>query len=168
MRIRSSRNSILVAATILVLMAFVPNEIRKFIQSGPYLFTHQFLVDLFARFSGPGRLRFIVQPLAAIAIGVRDGKGDVRKGRMPFLWAIVCRHASKRILLREALTSLGSLVAVAILLDVISQFLIFRQVHPGAALVLGPILIAVPYSLSRALTNRIFRTRSAQPVVHSS
>jgi hypothetical protein len=47
------------------------------------------------------------------------------------------------------------LVAVAILLDAIAQFLIFRMVHPGAALLLGPVLIATPYATSRALANRI-------------
>jgi len=30
-------------------------------------------------------------------------------------------------------------------------------VHPGAALVVGPILICLPYALSRALTNRLAR-----------
>jgi hypothetical protein len=53
-------------------------------------------------------------------------------------------------------------VAVAIILDVISQFLVFEDVHPGAALVLGPVLIAVPYSISRALANRISRRRNQQ------
>ena len=49
------------------------------------------------------------------------------------------------------------LLAVAILLDIISQALIFHEVRPGAALVVGPILISVPYSLARELANRISR-----------
>jgi hypothetical protein len=32
------------------------------------------------------------------------------------------------------------LVALAVLLDLIAQFLIFHEVHPGAALLLGPLL----------------------------
>jgi len=57
--------------------------------------------------------------------------------------------------LRGALASVRNLVAVAILLDVASQFLIFRRVNPFAALLLGPVLIGLPYASSRALTNRI-------------
>jgi hypothetical protein len=66
---------------------------------------------------------------------------------------------------KGALSSVSNLIAVAILLDVISQYLIFREIHPGAALILGPVLIALPYSLSRALANRIAgrRIREAKP-----
>jgi hypothetical protein len=47
-------------------------------------------------------------------------------------------------------TSIADLVATAIILGVTSQFLIFREFHPLAASLVGPVLIAVPYSLSRA------------------
>jgi hypothetical protein len=46
------------------------------------------------------------------------------------------------------------LVSIAIVLDVIFQFIIFDNVHPGAALLLGPVLIAVPYAVSRSLTTQ--------------
>jgi hypothetical protein len=35
------------------------------------------------------------------------------------------------------------------------QLVLYREVHPGAALLIGPILICTPYALSRALTNRL-------------
>jgi hypothetical protein len=57
----------------------------------------------------------------------------------------------------ERFASVRNLVAIAILLDIISQYLIFREIHPGAALLLGPVLIAAPYSLARALANRVAR-----------
>lgn len=56
-------------------------------------------------------------------------------------------------------------MAIAILLDVITQFLIFRDIHPGAALLLVPVLISLPYAVSRALTNRIARRKSQQTPV---
>ena len=62
-------------------------------------------------------------------------------------------------LLKEAFAQLSTLIAMAILLDCISQFLILRAVYPGAALVVGPVLIAIPYSLSRALSNRWMRIK---------
>ena len=67
------------------------------------------------------------------------------------------REGRRLHVLRSAFASIGDLVAIAIILDVISQFLIFREFHPLAALLVGPAAIAVPYSLSRALTNRIAR-----------
>jgi hypothetical protein len=66
----------------------------------------------------------------------------------------VFHPAHRRGLLRGAVASVRDLIAVAILLDVAVQFVMFRIVHPGAALLLGPVLIAAPYATSRALTNR--------------
>ena len=47
------------------------------------------------------------------------------------------------------------LIAMSILLDAKSQFLILHEVFPGPAVIVGPVLIALPYSLARAVTNRI-------------
>jgi hypothetical protein len=46
---------------------------------------------------------------------------------------------------------------MGIILDVVFQLVLYRQVHPGAALVVGPILICTPYALCRALTTRMAR-----------
>jgi hypothetical protein len=157
-----SRNSILNVVVIAILLAAVPAAIWRLIQTGdPYLFTQRFFADMLARLSGPGRMRFILQPTVAILLGARDGAKDARAGLPPFLWALAFHGTHRRELWRSSLASVRNLVAVAILLDVVSQFFIFREVHPGAALLLGPVLIALPYALSRALTNRIVRRRRA-------
>jgi hypothetical protein len=156
MKISFSRSSVLAAIAIVILVSALPGAIRRIIQSGdPYLFTRQFFLDLRARLSGPGRMRFIVQPAVAVLLGLRDGKRDSRTGRPPFLFGLVFHRVHTRALWGSAVASVRDLVAFAIILDVISQLLIFREVHPGAALLLGPILIAVPYSIARALANRI-------------
>jgi hypothetical protein len=46
---------------------------------------------------------------------------------------------------------------MGIILDAAAQFLIYRQVHPGAAILMGPMMIGVPYAVARALTNRTAR-----------
>lgn len=46
---------------------------------------------------------------------------------------------------------------MGILLDVLCQWLILGVSHPGATLVVGPVLIAVSYSMVRALANRVTR-----------
>jgi hypothetical protein len=58
------------------------------------------------------------------------------------------------------LASVRDLVAVAILLDVISQLLILRTVHPAAAVLLGPVLIGMPYAVAHAIANRIAQWRA--------
>ena len=153
-----NRHSVLQAVVIVVLLAALPSAILRIVQTGdPYLFTERFFRDVLARLSGPGRLRFVVQPAVAILLGVRSGIKDARGGAPPFLWALAFHGKRRRELLRSALLSVQDLLAIAILLDVISQFLIFREIRPGAALVVGPVLITLPYVLSRALTNRFVR-----------
>jgi len=158
MKISVSRSSILSALAIAILLAALPGAIATILRTGnPYLLSCQFFEDMVARLSGAGRFRFILQPTIAISIGIRDGIKDSRIGSPPFLLALLLHSESRNHLLRSALTSVRDLIAVAIILDVVSQFLIFENVHPGAALVLGPVLIAVPYSIARALSNRIGR-----------
>ena len=174
MKISFSRGSVLTAIAIAILVSALPGAIRRVIQSGdPYLFTRRFFADLRARLSGPGRLRFILQPTAAMLLGLRDGKRDSRTRCPPFLSGLFFRRTHRTELLRSAIASVRDLVAIAIILDLISQVLLFREVRPGAALLLGPVLIGVPYSVSRALANRVVSGRSKQleanrfPELHS-
>ena len=51
------------------------------------------------------------------------------------------------------MTAIGHVLAVGILLDAVAQLLIYKQIHPGAALVIGPILVCVPYAMARGLTS---------------
>jgi hypothetical protein len=151
-----TRSSVLTAIVIALLIIATPFAVWEFILTGElYILSHRFGQDFIARLHGPGRLRFILQPTIATILGARDGIRDARAGRLPFLSALILSKANRGDLLRGALASVRDLVAVAILLDIISQFLIFRMVHPGAAVILGPVLIAAPYAVSRALSNRI-------------
>ena len=165
-----SRRSVLDAVVIALLLAALPRAIYKIIHTGdPYLFTNQFFRDVLARLSGPGKLRFIIQPIVAMILGLRSGFHDAREGRAPFLWALVFHEAQRRQLLRSTFDSIRTLMAFAILLDMVSQFLIFHDVRPGAALIVGPVLITLPYVLTRALANRLARRSGCHaPTSHPS
>ena len=168
MKISVSRSSILQAIVVAILLVFVPGEIRRIIETGNfYLFTEEFFRDMLQRLSGPGRFRFILQPTVAIVLGARDGVKDARAGGPPFLWALLFRQHQRWGSIKVAFQSTRELVSVAILLDIISQFLIFHTVHPGAALLLGPVLIGTPYAASRGLANRIWwkRVQRVEPLV---
>lgn len=160
LKISISRSTALTAIVILVLAAATPFAVAEFFRTGQlYVFSRRFVDDMVARLHGPGRLRFIFQPTVAILLGARDGVKDARAGNLPFLWSLVFHPSDRPGLLRSALASVRNLVAVAILLDVVSQLLILHMVNPFAALILGPVLIGLPYASSRALANRMARQR---------
>jgi hypothetical protein len=147
---------VLTTVAIIILLAALPSAIRRVTETGNlYLFTGQFFADIYARLSGAGRIRFILQPAMALFMGIRDGIRDSRIQNPPFLSALLLADSKRKELLHSALRSVRDLVALAVVLDVISQFLIFKRIHPGAALLVGPVLIAIPYVTSRGLTNRI-------------
>jgi hypothetical protein len=155
-----SRRSIIDAILIVALLVAIPGALRRLVTTGDfYLFTRHFFEDMFARLSGPGRLRFIVQPTVAVLLGVRDGMREVRAGGLPFLRGFSFQKKGRQESLRSTFESIRELVSMAILLDLISQFLIFHRVHPAAALLLGPVLIAAPYTMSRILAGRAVESR---------
>jgi hypothetical protein len=136
----------------------LPGAIEETLQTGRvYLFSRQFLEDLPRRFSGPGRFRFILQPLVAILLGVRSGLADAKSGQPPYILALLFHGHKRKELLRSGMTAIFHLLAFGILLDAAAQLLIYKQIHPGAALVIGPALVGVPYALARGLTLRLAR-----------
>ena len=146
-----------VVASLAIAVALAPAIVDTVETGRVYLFSREFLEDLPARFTGRGRLRFILQPTIAILLGVRGGLADVRAGHPPYLLGLLIAGEKRRELLRSGLAAIRNLLAVGIILDLVFQLVLYGSVHPGAALVIGPILICAPYALSRALTNRVAR-----------
>ena len=153
-----TRSNILATIAVLILVAALPSAIRDTLETGRlYLFSRQFLEELPQRFTGPGRLRFILQPFLAILVGLRGGLADARAERPAYLYGLLLGGGNRRDLVRSGWAAVRDLVAMGIVLDAVAQLLIYRQVHPGAALVIGPVLIGFPYAMARALTNRAVR-----------
>jgi len=146
----------IVTAAVLVMAS--PAALRDDLARGQiYAFSRDFLDDIPKRLTGPGSFRFILQPLIAIALGSRDGVLDRRAGKVPYLLALITGTGRRRELLRSGLSAIVNVLLMGILLDAVFQWIIFRAVHPGAALILGPVLIAAPYTLARAFANRVSR-----------
>lgn len=130
---------VLVALTVGMLALTVPGALRDAREQGEiYLFSWRFLTDIPGRLAGPGRFRFILQPAMAIFLGVGHGRADARIGQGFRL-----------------LPSLANLALMAILLDVVFQWAILGVAHPFAALVVGPVLITMPYVAARRLARRV-------------
>lgn len=152
------REYIVPALALLVIAAAIPPAILDTVETGRvYLFSSQFLEELPQRFSGPGRFRFILQPALAILLGVRGGLADARAGNPPYLFGLLFHAERRGALLHSGVAATRTLVSMGIILDVVFQFVIYQEVHPGAAVLIGPILITFPYAFSRALTNRLAR-----------
>ncbi len=161
---RNFFGTIITLVAVVILLAALPSAVRDTFETGRiYLFSRQFLEELPQRLTGPGRFRFILQPLVAILLGLRGGLGDAREGRPPYLYGLFMSGEHRRELIRSGLTAVRNLVAMGIVLDAVSQLLIYGQVHPGAALVVGPVLICLPYAAARALTNRVARLLHRSP-----
>jgi hypothetical protein len=156
--VRLTRSTIITGIAALVLLAAIPSAIRETLESGRiYLFSWEFLADLPARLEGPGRFRFILQPTMAIILGLRGGIADARARRPPYLMGLLLDPLHRWEYVRTGVATIRDIVAIGIILDVVAQFLIFGQVHPGAALLIGPVLITAPYACARAVANRVTR-----------
>jgi hypothetical protein len=150
---------ILMALTALVLVLSMPQALREaYERGGLYLFSREFLEDIPNRLAGPGRFRFILQPAIAAAIGIRAGLADARAGKTPYLRALLLGDERRGELVLVAARSIANLLLMGILLDAVCQWLILGVSYPGAALVVGPVLIVIPYALARALCNRVTRS----------
>jgi hypothetical protein len=151
---------VLAICTLIVLLFSAPSSLREaFHRGGFYLFSKSFIEDIPGRLTGPGRFRFILQPLIAIALGIRSGIADARMGRPAYIWAMLFNSELRSELFKSSLSTIANLLLMGVLLDSIFQWLILGNSYPGAAVVVGPILIAAPYSVARALANRCAQLR---------
>ena len=156
MRLR--RDTIVPVLAFLVIAIAFPSAIVDTIETGRvYVFSRQFLEELPQRFTGPGRLRFVLQPILAIVLGIRGGLAGAKVGNPPYLLGLLLGAGRRKELLRTGAEAIGTLLTMGIILDVVFQLIIYHSVHPGAAVMIGPILICFPYALSRALTASVAR-----------
>jgi hypothetical protein len=161
--LKRRRSTLIIAClTLLVLVLSVPGSLRDaYERGGIYLFSRAFLEDIPKRFYGPGRFRFVLQPLVACILGILNGLADARAGAQPYLYGVLVHRDLRSDLLKSGLSTVANLLLMGILMDAVFQRIIFGVAHPGAALVLGPVLICVPYALARSLSNRLARGKES-------
>jgi hypothetical protein len=157
--VKSRRLTLVIGAlTLAVLAVSVPGALREArAHGGFYLLSIRFFEDIPKRLAGPGRLRFVFQPAMAIFLGWRSGRADARAGRRPFLEGLLLDAEHRTALVRETWEGIAVLLLVGILLDSIFQWMLLGISYPGAALVVGPVLITVPYLAARSAAGRVGR-----------
>ena len=113
--------------------------------------------NMLDRPGGPVDFRFILQPVVASMVALRDGIRDARTGRPPFLWTILTDPAQRRGRLDEALIATSRIVLLGMTMDALYQFMEFKNFHPAEAVIIALTLAFAPYLLVRGVATRIAR-----------
>jgi hypothetical protein len=119
--------------------------------------------NIIDRPGGPFVFRFVLQPIMATVAAVRDGIGDARAGRAPFLWTVLTDPAQRGTRLDEALIATSRIVLLGLAIDTVYQFVEFESFHPAETVIIALLLAFVPYLLLRGLVNRIARRWVGDP-----
>ena len=107
--------------------------------------------------TGPMRFRFILQPLMAAIVAIRDGRKDARTGRSPYFWTVLRKPQERVARLREGLNATARIFLLGIAMDAIYQVIVLKRFYPVEALIIALLLAFVPYLLIRGPVARIAR-----------
>jgi hypothetical protein len=129
-------------------------------------FVATFLHQLIARPSGPLGFRFILQPLTAIALAIRDGIKDARHERSPYFWTIQHDKAQRMALLKEGVKALSRLLIITALVDIIYQIIVFHGLRPLETGVITLVLAFLPYLILRGPVQRIANSLMQRNAAH--
>jgi hypothetical protein len=111
--------------------------------------------------SGKGQLRFLIQPLVAIVLGARLGVADAREGRLPFVWRLFMKKGRME-LFKASLSDVLLPLCVGIVIDAILQHIVLDHIRPLQAVIVGLLVVWLPYSIARGLANRFARHKHEQ------
>lgn len=115
--------------------------------------------NLIGRVSGPMHFRLLLQPVMATIFAVMAGLADARSGKPPYFWALLSNPQHRRDMIKDGWKDVSKVFVLAIILDVVYQYIVAKFVYPGEALIVAFLLAIVPYLLVRGLVTRIARHR---------
>lgn len=105
---------------------------------------------------GRGQLRLFFQPTMAILLGIRIGVADARKEASPFFRRLITSRRKRWRLIGQSFRYAWIPLTVALVLDGVLQYLAFGRIRVTAAVVVGTLLVWLPFTITRGLTNRIW------------
>lgn len=112
-------------------------------------------MNLGDRVGGPMTFRIILQPTMAALLALLAGLKDAREGRPPYLWTVLTDPGQRAGLLREGWAAIARVFLLAVIMDVIYQWIVERWVYPVEVVIVAILLAVVPYLLIRGPVNRI-------------
>lgn len=127
------------------------------------------LDQLLGRLSGPLNFRLVVMPTVVSVLALRAAWKDHRDGRPAFLGLLIKDPAERNRLFQQGLKNIGRIFIVAIVLDSVYQWMVFRWIYPGMVLVVAVLCAIMPYVLVRGpfyllahfLLRKVRETRSS-------
>ncbi|WP_296490559.1 hypothetical protein [Rhodoferax sp.] len=114
-----------------------------------------FITELIGRVDGPMHFRIYLQPLVAIFFAFRDGRKDAREGRPAYGWALLTNSEHRRYLLQDGWKGFRNVFLIALLLDLVYQYVAIGGFRPLQTLLTALLLAVVPYLLLRGPVNRL-------------
>ena len=115
--------------------------------------------ELLGRAAGPMHLRLILQPIMATFLAYKAGKRDAQLGNPPFLFSYVHNPDQRKALRRNAWKDISILFTIACVLDLIYQYIVFKQFHLLQTLLVAIVVAVIPYSLLRGPFTRYFASK---------
>jgi len=109
------------------------------------------------RIGGPMTFRIILQPTMAALLALRAGLKDAREDRPPYLWTVLTNPLQRADLLRQGWGAIARVFLLAVIMDVIYQWIVMRWVYPVEVVIVAILLAVVPYLLLRGPVNRLAR-----------
>ena len=119
--------------------------------------------SILARPGGPMTFRFVLQPAMAAIAALRDGVGDARLGRTPYLAAIVSGVEGRSARLWEGVVSTARILILGVVMDVVYQLIFLDAFYPAESAIIAVLLAFVPYALLRGPFERIARHWVGRP-----
>jgi hypothetical protein len=120
------------------------------------------------RLAGPASFRFILQPLIAAIVGIRDGVSDAKLGLPPYGFVVLFDTDRRRQMVKVGLKRTAIPLVVGVVIDMVVQWMLFQRVFLTAAILVGVLLVGLPYLVARGLTNRVLRRRYKREVAPGS
>jgi hypothetical protein len=119
--------------------------------------TAHFWNDLVSRPAGPLAFRFILQPLMAAALAIRDGYKDAKSGRPPYLHTMVYDKTQRGRLALEGFHAVLRVMIFAAVMDVIYQLVELDGIHVLQTVFIVIVLAILPYLILRGPADRLMR-----------
>jgi hypothetical protein len=153
----SKTETLLAQVAIILLIAFTVFGVGRYGLSDEV--RHRVWEQLIARPTGPMAFRFILQPVMAAIVALRDGIADAKAGRTAYFWTLFANPLERGGRLREGLIATARIILLGLGMDVIYQFIALKTFYPGEAVIVAVALAFFPYVLLRGPIERIARWR---------
>ena len=113
--------------------------------------------QLIERADAPMRFRFILQPLMAAIVALRDGLKDLRTGRLPYFRTMLGDPRQRVERLEEGLNATARIILLGLVMDVIYQIIVLKRFYPAEAVIVALLFAFIPYVIIRGPIVRIAR-----------